>query len=51
MSTLPATKRWLVRNVRKLVGNEQVMQALHQQTEMISRRLTSDSIYPSALVR
>jgi len=49
MSTLPATKRWLVRNVRKLVGNEQVMQALHQQTEMICRRLTIDSIYHAHL--
>jgi FkbM family methyltransferase len=42
MSTVLKSKRWLVRNVRRLVGNEQVMLALHSQAELIASRLAAN---------
>jgi FkbM family methyltransferase len=43
MRTPVRTKRWLVRNVRRLVGTEQILQTLHQHRAMVASRLTGVS--------
>ena len=39
MSAQMRTKRWIVRNVRRLVGTEQILQTLHHQPNLFSHRL------------
>jgi FkbM family methyltransferase len=47
MNTVLSGRRWLIRNVRRLVGNEQIMQTLHRQSELISSRLPGGPTTPA----
>lgn len=45
IATTPTrTRRWIVRNVRRLVGTDQVVHLLDRQAELISRRLDAGPI-------